>query len=263
MPRRRILHVTDELFLRENSREFLHIANLSPDAPGETRLVRAEAARILRVAHALTDFARLWSMSRWDEDFLFFGSKVFVRFPLDDLLSDHGDGSLEIVDGIRQFDRWLAAQIKLNEAVRDVSSEEGGQGMTMQEALGTLNEYEKQKAPSGERKQEIFRQWAGDHARVGPYALTAFTVEGLGTETYMPPKMHLRRRPAAGSDQASVPDDPRNDVVAMHKVRIVRGVGGDAFLITPRSGEPSISKGRLFSYPLNARVKVKRWVELK
>lgn len=263
MANQRIIEIASRELLKEHPREFLHIANLPTQVVPGTRIARSLAMAVLRAGHAVASFALTWSMCRWDGCFHFHGTMVFIRFPLNDLLAACASGSDEVVAGLREFDRWKTAWVILNEGLSEAAPDRPGNRMTKEEAAETITQFRSEKAPSGESKHATFLQWASDHARVDSYELMAYTTDGLGLVSSMPPKMLLRKR--GGQDPAGAPvlRDGRNVVKAIQRVSLVTGMGRAEFLLKEQPGLPTPRPQDIFRYPIDARKAVKRWILLE
>lgn len=194
MVNQRIIEIASKELLQQHPGEFLQIANLPTQVAPGARIARSQAAAVLRVGHAIADFALDWSTCRWDENFHFLGTMVFIRFTSKDLLADNGSASDQIVAGLRDFDRWQTAWVVLNEGLREALPQRPRNRMTEEEATDTITQFRSEMAPSGESKHAAFLQWAAEHARVDSYDWMAYTIDGLGLASWMLPKMLLRRR---------------------------------------------------------------------
>lgn len=261
MATKRIKVIESREFLREHSREFLYIATLPPQAVAEARIGRRHAADILRVGNGLADFAREWSMCQWDENFHFLESMVFIRFPLNDLLEGGMPGSTEIVAGLQDFDHWQRSVVTLNEGVQDGEETQPPKSMTIEEAELTISKFRAEQAPSGEFKHNLFLQWSSRYSRMAGYEWMAYTVDGFGLSSWMPPKMHLRRRGEPNPGRPPVPLDERLTVRAVWRGRLI-STAGQKFVVADQSERPVPQRGEIFRYPLDAKRAVKRWVLL-
>jgi hypothetical protein len=263
MANQRIIEIASRALLKEHPREFLHIASLPTQVAPGARIARSQAAAVLRVGHAIADFALNWSMCRWDKNFHFLGSMVFIRFPRNDLLAADAPGSDDAVVGLRDFDRWQTAWVIMNEGMREALLQRPAERMTEEDATETITKFRSEKAPSGESKHATFLQWAADHARVDGYEWMAHTIDGDGLASWMPPKMLLRRRGGPNPGGTPVQRDERYVVRARRMVRLITGVGQARFLLADRPGAPVPGRHDIFRYPLDARKAVKRWIAVE
>lgn len=263
MVNQRIIEIASKELLQQHPGEFLQIANLPTQVAPGARIARSQAAAVLRVGHAIADFALDWSTCRWDENFHFLGTMVFIRFTSKDLLADNGSASDQIVAGLRDFDRWQTAWVVLNEGLREALPQRAPNRMTEEEATDTITQFRLEMAPSGESKHAAFLQWAAEHARVDSYDWMAYTIDGLGLASWMLPKMLLRRRGGQNPTGTPVVRDGRNVVRAIQRVNWVTGLGRAEFLVVERPGVPAPRPQDIFRYPLDARKAVKRWISLE
>lgn len=261
MASKRIKAIESWEFLKEHSREFLHIANLPPHASAEARIGRRHAADILRVGTGLANFAWECFMCRWDQCFHFRGSMVFIRFPLNDLLEREAQGSTEIVNGLKDFDLWQRAVVILNEGAHDREGMQPAEKMSVEEAELTISKFRAERAPSGEFKHNLFLQWSSRCSRMAGYDWMAYTVDGFGLSSWMPPKMHLRKRGEPQPGRPPVPLDERLTARAVWRGRLI-STAGQKFVVSDQPERPVPQRGDIFRYPLDAKRVVKRWVLL-
>lgn len=262
MPNHRIIPIVSHAFLGEHSREFLHIADLPSCEAAEFRIARAQAVAVLRIGHAMADFAQGWLLCRWDRNFYFLGSRIFVRFLLDDLLAAEAPSSADLVEGLRDFDLWQSAWVSLNEGAPERTGKTEEARSCPDEPALTICRFCSEKAPSGEQKHAFFLGWVARHARVAGYEWGAFTLDGIGLAGWMPPKMLLRRRSLASTENVPVPQDCRNVVVGYQRVRLITSAGGRKLLTSARPGDPVPRPQDILRYPVDSARSIKRWIVL-
>ena len=261
MAKRTITELKDEANLTGQRQDLLHIATQSPEDAAASRIGRADAKRILRLARALAALCMLWLMREWDPAFLIVGRRVFMQFPARGLLVNDLSDVADIIDCLEQFSRWRDAMLVRAGAIGE-EQPEGQQDATyerIEAANETIRDFMEQRAPSGETKHEVFLEWAEAKARMERWELLAADVEGRAVRSYMPPKMMLHPGPQNRDHGHPVLNDPGKEALSIEEHLLVTGADGNRYLLKINTESLSIKVGSTIAFPKGTDTNVRRW----